>query len=291
MFKNYHAVDIIIMFFITCIGAAEISHIYGVFMHRSLSACIPVFLGMVLVFALAAIVFAFFTMRKKKETTAKGSITSGWIVLMAIMVLLVVSQTLFLLFQTKELIRGDMTVETVNSFLGTNAIYSVNPMTGSAYTDGIPSRIKVLCLPTMYAFLANLLGIKATTLVWRVVPVVVLLMGYAAYESMANSLFGEDRDKKVLFMTAVSVLIWAGAYATGLEGNSVLFAGWTGTAIRNFVLMPYTISLCIRRKYLGVLLCVAAEACITWTLYGMGACLVVAAGILVIQLFRKPKEA
>ena len=78
-----------------------------------------------------------------------------------------------------------------------------------------------------------------------------------------------------------------------MDGFNVLFAGWRGVSIRNAVLIPYTVSLCIRKKYLHALLCVLAEACIVWTHYGLGACLVVILGMALIQFLcesRKKRE-
>ncbi len=40
--------------------------------------------------------------------------------------------------------------------------------------------------------------------------------------------------------------------------------------IRAAVLLPYLLSCLMDRKYTGVILCILAEACIVWTLYGAG---------------------
>lgn len=62
--------------------------------------------------------------------------------------LIAVLQTVwFLMLQTPE-ISGDITGETVQTFLAENAVYNVNPMTGSAFTQGMPARFKILGLPT-----------------------------------------------------------------------------------------------------------------------------------------------
>ena len=62
-----------------------------------------------------------------------------------------------------------------------------------------------------------------------------------------------------------------------VDGFGVLHSGFRGTVIRNVVLMPYLLSLCLRRRWLAVLLCIAAEVCIVWTLYGAGICLLTSA--------------
>ncbi len=83
-------------------------------------------------------------------------------------------------------------------------------------------------------------------------------------------------------MIVTALLIWVGTYLYGMDGFGILYSGWRGVTIRNLILMPWTVSLCLRRKWLPVLCCVMAEACIAWTLYGMGVCLFVAAGLCIV---------
>lgn len=45
--------------------------------------------------------------------------------------------------------------------------------------------------------------------------------------------------------------------------------------IRAAVLLPYLLACLLERKYLGAVLCILAEACMVWTLYGAGVCLLV----------------
>ena len=67
--------------------------------------------------------------------------------------------------------------------------------------------------------------------------------------------------------------------------------------IRAVVLLPYLIVCLMERKYFGVILCVLVEACIVWTLYGAGVCLLVTLGCVVLHKLlsllsgRQKKEA
>ena len=60
------------------------------------------------------------------------------------------------------------------------------------------------------------------------------------------------------------------------------------------VLLPYLLSCLMDRKYTGVILCILAEACIVWTLYGAGVCLLVTVAWLIlgalVSQFRKRWE-
>ena len=68
-----------------------------------------------------------------------------------------------------------------------------------------------------------------------------------------------------------------------MDGFGLLFSGWRGVTIRNLVLVPYAVSLSLRKMYLHALLCALAEACVLWTFYGLGVCVVVIAGICIAQ--------
>ena len=145
-------------------------------------------------------------------------------------------------------------------------------------------RLKILCLPSLYGFLCNVTGVSPLVLVQRVVPVAVLLCGYVAFAALGRTLFAEDKEKRACFLLVVSVLFWVGAYAYGMDGFNVLCCGWRGVTLRNAVLLPWLVSLMLRRKWLSVILCILAEACVVWTLYGMGVGLLVALGLLLADI-------
>lgn len=165
----------------------------------------------------------------------------------------------------------DITLETVTTFLRTDRIYEVNPLTGNPYQTGIPSRLEILCLPTFYAVLCRLSSASAQLLVWKAVPLLVLLGAFAAYNCLAKSLFPKNRLHREFFLVFVFLFLLAGDSMYGMEGFGLSYAGFQGTSIRGAVLLPYLFSLYVRKKWRltpGPLL---AEACIVWTLYGLGA--------------------
>ncbi len=184
-------------------------------------------------------------------------------------------------------LRRDMTVEAVNSFLTADAIYQVNPMTGQPYEIGAPLRLKILCLPTLYGILCRIFGLSAMQVVWGVIPVITLLLSYLAYSLLARQLFSKSRLKRGCFLVFAALLFWAGDYAYGMDGFGLLHGGFWGVTIRGAVLVPYVIGLVLRRRWKLVVLCVFAEACIVWTLYGLGACVFVAAGLLGLEQLMK----
>lgn len=92
-------------------------------------------------------------------------------------------------------------------------------------------------------------------------------------------------------MVLVALLLWVGDYMYGMDGFGVQYAGFRGVSVRMAILLPYTFGLILRRKWKPVVLCILAEACIVWTLYGMGACLFVAVAMAVSGLLGKKLSA
>ncbi len=291
MGKRDSFADIIVILFILVIGAAEAAHLCGVFFHRAFSECTVIFAALALVLAAALLISVIL---RRRRAMAQGKIGAGrvrlsrtdWF-LLALFVFLAASQILFMLIGKNVYVQGDMTVETVGSFLETNAVYRVNPMTGREYADGLPTRLEVLCLPTLYGALSGIFRIRPDTLVWYVVPVITLLCCYGAYTCLAKSLFPENRTSRLCFLATVAFLVWIGSYGYGVDGFGLLFSGWRGVTLRNTVLVPYAVSLCLRKKYVCALLCILAEICIVWTLYGLGACVLVILGMMSVRFLTR----
>lgn len=184
---------------------------------------------------------------------------------------------------------GDMTVETVQSFLDTDGIYRVNPLTGGAYESGVPLRIRILGLPSLYGMLCRISGLSARELIWQRMPLFTMLMCYAAYWMLAKALFagrGEEK-KRMLFMALAAAVFCVGDYLYGMDGFGLLHHGFGGAAIRNLVLVPYLLGLAARHKWRPAFLCILAEICLVWTLYGMGVCLLVTGGTAALRLWQK----
>lgn len=256
-------------------GIAEALHLAGLFQHVPLSSlagmALPAWLTLLVFFAGKDMLD-----KKKKKKQGAETETGGLAgfrkfpyrtLLFYLIVLL--QAVWFLMLQTPE-ISGDITGETVQTFLTEDAIYTVNPMTGSAFTEGMPARFQVLGLPTFYALLCRLTGCPAVYMVYRILPVVTLILTYVVYGLWARFLFPKDDKKQMTFLLVVAFLFQFGCYGTVTDGARLLTAGWQGETIRALVLLPYAL-LCLRKKrWRGVILCILAEACMVWTFYGAG---------------------
>ncbi len=252
------------------IGLAWVAHVGAVFLGRSFSDCRNMFMILVGVMLAASLLVLFPVREKAKKREPEFRILHmifGAMVLVQI-ILLVAGQQIYR--------DGDMTVETVNTMLCSDTLYQRNPMTGQAYELGLPMRLKILCLPTLYACLCSIFGMPTTEVVWVWVPVFTLLGSYFAMGGVAKVLFPEHKDRQLLFLIFVALLFFLGNYQYGMDGFGVQYAGYRGVTIRGTVLIPYLFAALLRRRKMPALLCIVVEACIVWTLYGMGACLLIA---------------
>lgn len=275
---------------IAVIGVAEAVHLSAVFVHLSLNFCVLLFGGLTGILSLASLaIWLFHRFRKKCGAEGRNMEKPSPLFLLPAMLLL--GQAVFVLLMKGIYLNGDMTVETVVSFLYTNEIYQVNPMTGAAYQDGIPFRLEILCLPTFYSILCRIFSLDPQTIVWQVVPCMTLVFSYGAFCCVGTTLFPESGKRRACFLSAVAAILWAGSYAFGMDGFGVLYGGWRGVVIRNTVLIPYLVSLCLRKKWKPAVLCIVAEACLVWTFYGAGACVLLAVGLAVSRLvWRRAKK-
>lgn len=286
-----------------CIGLAEAAHFGAVMLGWSFSRCTNVFLGEIIAVTLLAVLVVLLYRRKgipvwagfpgRGQAPRDRRISGGadgrtgfymkklpWVVFG----MLVIAQLIYACTGQGVYVDEDMTLETVNSFLVSDAVYQVNPMTGRAYTQGLPLRLEILCLPTLYGAVSSIFGIAPDALVYEMVPGFVLAGCYLAYNTLAKYFFPKDSLRRGVFLAAVALLLSVGDYMYGMDGFGVMHAGFRGVTIRGAILIPYVFGLLLRKKYRLLLLCICAEACIVWTLYGMGACLLIAVLMPVLQL-------
>lgn len=221
----------------------EIAHFMGAFLQYSLGSIEKIFwsgmtIACLIAFLLVVVGFAkrlFFT----KLQVQKGDRSF----LAVIWFLLLLTLEIVFIFCTAPIkVPGDITVETVKSFLSTDAIYAVNPLTGREYAVGISERIKFLELPTLYAIMSKTFGMDIVSLIRHTIPIVTLMASVMAYYRLSRFLFGERGKWNYLFLFFVLSVFLFGDQAKFLPGYQVLHSGYLGESMRNNVLMPLTLS-------------------------------------------------
>lgn len=276
------------------IGLAEAAHLAAVLMGKPFSACVKLYC--IALGACAAVCAAALLRRRLKGRPARPA-RSGkpggmrekliWFVVPAT---LIACQVIPLLAEEQVYLKGDMTLETVQSFLASDAIYQINPLTGNPYELGMPLRLKILCLPTLYGIWCSLFHLDAWQVVWHIVPALVLMCSYLVYWQLSGILFKDSLEKRICFLLLVILLVWTEDYMYGMDGFGALHSGFRGVSIRAMVFLPYAFSSILRKKWKLTALCILAEACTVWTFYGMGACLFAAAGMRLINSMMYRKE-
>lgn len=281
--KDFSACDTLLSGWIAVIGIAEVTHLSAVFLHFSLTRCTMLFGGLIGFLTLVSVMVHLFDRFIKGRKPDKKVFEKPSLLILSFAALFL-SQIIYILLSGNIYLSRDMTLETVVSFLYTDGIYQVNPLTGAAYTGGIPLRLEILCLPTLYSILCRLFSLEPRMVVWVVMPCVMLIFSYGAFRCVGRCLFSDSKKRQDCFLASVAILLWVGSYAFGMDGFGVLYSGWRGVTIRNAVLIPYLISLCLRRKWKLAALCIAAEACLVWTFYGAGVCLLTAVSLAACEL-------
>ena len=193
---------------------------------------------------------------------------------------------------------GDETLETVVTFLGGGRMYSADPLTGSPYREGLPTRYKILCLPGFYSVLCDAFAVSPETLVHRIIPAFWFAAGLFAMISLSKTLFRDSKDgflKRSVFVSAAILFIFAADLSSYGQGFAILSAMWTGAAVRVWVLIPFMLCSLFDKRYVVALLPVICEVFICRTQYGIGFCALIYAGYILMMLIisrrRKCSEA
>ena len=278
---TFRTSDILLEGSLIIIGLTEVAHLAGCLLGWSFLSITDLLLAEVVIFLLLGAALTGIGRHRTKQTTAerlqkadRGE-TKSTRILTGVLTFLILLQILGILSGERAWLDGDMTLETVNTFLAENAVYTVNPLTGMAYTLGIPFRFKILCLPTLYGTISRWTGIAAADVVYRLIPCITLQLGYVAYGSLGRVLFPGNCGKRRTFLLMVGILFSTGTYMPGMDGFDVFYGGFRGVTIRAAILIPYVFACLARKRYFGVILCILAEACMVWTLYGAGVCLLI----------------
>ncbi|MBQ9140884.1 MAG: hypothetical protein IJX63_03720 [Lachnospiraceae bacterium] len=281
--------DSYLLGFLACIGMTEVMHLLGLLGAMTLSRVGLMLAGVLLPAMILCVIISIYAYLKEQDRYPKRMVEGRVKPQLLIALLgLVGIQALFIYCFKVPITSGDIIPETVQSFLAEDGIYKVLPLTGAVSEQGMPMRYKILCLPTLYAVLSKGFGIEPQLLVCHIIPVVVLAAAYLAYYRLSATLFGREKQgKRFLFLLLVAVVIMVSDRAVFMDGYFALHNGYTGVAIRNLVLVPYTLCAVLERRWWKAVLCILAEASITWTLLGCGVCVVITLGILVLGILGK----
>lgn len=272
-----------------CILTGEAVHLGALFTGQPFhifSAVYGIALG---VGFLTALIFSGIRFAKKKKNPfckfRKPERTEGlWMLLTGILIL---SQCVFHIFLHTADMTYDIVPETVSTMLSSDTIYEINPMTGSAYRSGMPMRLKILALPGIYAAFCRWFRLSPQLVVHEIVPVFVLILNYTVLAEWGRYFYPEKKKQRILFLLIAALLLQFGNYAAETASYGLFHMGYRGEVFCLCVLYPYLLLKCLKREKRAVVLCLIAEAGLVWTLYGLGAGVLICATVGLSSLIVK----
>lgn len=167
----------------------------------------------------------------------------------------------------------DFTVETVNTTLVSDLIYENHPEMGSTFLYGITFRGKLVTLPLFYAYVLQVFGGQAATLVYRVIPGWLLTLNALVYWLWGSELFAHEKkdwNRAFVFVMGIGLLNVFGSFAKNCVFYYQIYRGFRGETFVYGLLLPYSVLLCSRifagKKYKSIiyfLMTIWCAVCVT----------------------------
>lgn len=186
-------------------------------------------------------------------------------------------QVLFVFMLVPNL-NHDFTIETVNTTLVSDLIYENHPGMGDTFEYGITFRGKLVSLPLFYAYLVQVFGGASAVMVFRVVPIWMLLLNASAYWNLGNHIFYKaenEWNRSFLFVIGIGLLNIFGSFAKNCIFYYQMHRGFRGETMVYGILLPFSLCLCsrifVQRDYVKIVyLFLTLLASITVTDYQKG---------------------
>lgn len=276
------------------LGCAQLAHIITIFTDGTLQtytqfSCMFVLVG---IFAYIGLILL---ARKKQwivsetktqmsQSYVKNYLKEHALYIVVFLVLAGISIAHFCVNYVPEL--SDGTYDIVLGNLQSGNIHKVHPFTGEIDAATMPLRRQIIGLPSFYSAIITLLDASTYTILCKMVPVCLWCLSMLMYWAFATKLF-EKTNERWLFIIAVALFYLVSKGGLGMPGRQLFVEGFTGEAIRSTLLMPYTLYVSWQKKWLLAVIAILVEACIVWTTYGVGYCLLIVVCMLFVHLFMK----
>lgn len=129
--------------------------------------------------------------------------------------------------------------ETVTTILDTNSLHGFNPLTGQplgiakSFTDSLCN------LSAFYACLAQWLHVDTGLLLFKLIPLWVLLISFLVFYQFALLFFEKSEKCRILFMWIYAFVLLFGDKAYMNEAYQMLHYAYEGRAVLTGILLPY----------------------------------------------------
>lgn len=129
--------------------------------------------------------------------------------------------------------------ETVTTILDTNSLHGYHPLTGQPLAVEKSFRDSLYNLPAFYACLLRCFGIGQEMLLFRVIPVFVLLVSFFVFYQIGVYFFSTSAVGEVIFLWVYALVLVCGENAYMNEAYQLLHYAYEGRAVLSSVLLPY----------------------------------------------------
>lgn len=273
------------------LGCAEAAHLITIMTNRSLQTYM-ILCGVLSLAGLFVFAGIFLFWHRKQKVSRMHKKKSFYSPIIWVFIILA-CMTVYRLFSGYVPNLEDAVYEIVNGNLDSGRIMTEHPFLGGEMESGMPMRFQILGLSSLYSALITFSQQSQYMIMCKVVPLGVWIFSILVYWMIGEAVFGENIHKKWLFVTCIAGIYLATAGSEGLPGEQLFYAGFSGETIRGLVLMPYALYVSWQRKWLLAAVAVLAEACLVWTTYGVGYCILIILCMLGVHLLsdRRAKHA
>lgn len=165
-------------------------------------------------------------------------------------------------------------------------MFEENPVTGELLYSRVSEVFKDMVSPwiMLWAVISKLAFIHPAIFMHSIVPLIFIPFCYAVYWLLAGQFFGDDYEKKIIFLGLVSAVNIFSGYSTFNAGAFLLFRIWQGKALFAAIFVPILFLTALylfekKDKLIGL-----KELFIT-SMVCCGACLTSGFGIILSALF------
>ena len=154
---------------------------------------------------------------------------------------------------------NDDTWEVVSTTVYHGTLYEYSAMTGEAVVKGFPIFYKIYIIPMLYSCLCDFFNLSQRLLLGFLMPSILLFLNLNIIYSIAK----ESKVKnKPVFMLLYMLLLMAGTYLPdnaipATVGYALLREGYSGYAYAYALAIPFSVLLCIKKKYLSSVISLA----------------------------------
>ena len=119
-------------------------------------------------------------------------------------------------------------------------MFEENPVTGELLYSRVSEVFKDMVSPwiMLWAVISKLAFIHPAIFMHSIVPLIFIPFSYAVYWLLAGQFFGDDYEKKVIFLGLVSAINIFSGYSTFNPGAFLLFRIWQGKALFAAIFVP-----------------------------------------------------